>query len=1017
MLSIQVPCAGATTKFLLSGLFLSAMCLEVVLGQNEQVKITESFYQTPEKIMSAFPDPAKLPIGPDKRSWQKTWKFKQGEYSLSNIRDCPYISHFVGAYYHYNSPRTYAYGINITVSICSNPQAAVASECKSLEQSYGVKPVLGGGYGDECWVFENITKSKVNGNGEQVQGGRYAMFGRVGPAVFFVSSGSKIVSIAQVGPRSYGDVYGLCRKTVDDATAKLVSNLSFEDTGFRTPSREAFAKLFPETLPGGLKIKPVKKGYEPLATTLTPRSSTPRLAVMKGRRQYLGKNGGSVYLSITSEPELLFKQYTSITLPPNPQSEAKTHDATVAGADETCIFETKDTDDPSKGSANGYFRKGFIVGQINGPDKAMVEARIQAFLTGIGTNELATRTLTEEDEESLPIILDITAYASGHIEAERAVTIKDENPQQVVITGQVMDQDKTPIISAEVSVVELEVTAITDGAGRYRISLEFEDGKGTKAVTQDFVIQAIPGDIIVRLEPIEPNTKVAFPPVANGKAVRVRATVTADGEPHVNQRMSITYPKDFYHGTRCIDYIANPVTSGCTTWFQTDEKGQAIIEMGTPAARKDTQAIARLRHIKKFQENMFPIQGEMYFADMTTGKRTSLPMQYRCPFPRITQFATPALWAGKWPSERGRLAWTNVNACSNYSVTFHVRGDIRSIIRPGVEVSRGTYSDIHQVLSASNAYQSHYNLSLDIDTTKTGGQTLEFAIRPDMVGDDFAQLPPEWTAAVLKSQEDVLLEYAITRFGAPALGKAAQKVGRLSGHAAAKGRQLLKMGKATNAVVSKQQQLRQSYKVASEGYAAAAKMQAALIQSGKGSPTVLKAALNASRNAFNKGLTTAAKSKVVAVGGAALRGGGTVVKKTGQVLSKTLKHTDGYAAMESLTMGVTNLGFTGWKTWETRSIEIDKGGITAPEVTNSVLGLGEAVYSLAYETNAEQMLALKATWAASKAFYENHCENMKIAYGWDDAYPLPAVIRVTNADGYTAERRQVLPAKMNTKSK
>ncbi|MBT3199645.1 MAG: carboxypeptidase regulatory-like domain-containing protein [Phycisphaerales bacterium] len=626
----------------------------------------------------------------------------------------------------------------------------------------------------------------------------------------------------------------------------------------------------------------------------------------------------------------------------------------------------------------------------------------------------------------------VTAYSSGFVVQEQLVTILGPGAERIVLTGRVLDKQGAPIAGAEVNIPDYEETAYTDAKGAYSIAIEFSDGTGTQQAKQDFLLEPIPGSLVVKLESLDDPKKTPFPPLANGRAIKVRATVTADGKPYPNRRITITYPKDFYRAGRYVDYIASPITRGSATWFETDAKGQAVFSLGTPTSQKNLQKIAQAYGIRKnAQKVLFPISGELSFRDLLTRKEAKLAMVYGNPFPQITKLAIPALRAGKWPAMRSRLVWTNPRENSKYTVKLILPGTIRVKRRDGVVATPGSYTDYEQILISGGAgLASKYRLSLDIDAAAAGGSKLEFGLKPAAHGDDFNDQPKffkAWKAAMF----EVALDYAMLRLGSGMAGGFGDEPIRL----AKMGRDLGRTGKAVVGASKRGKKLADMYKMsgqfqkgvaAFQGAAAkASKMQGKMVRA-KAYWGQVRASLKAGK-LMAQNQVVSATARIASLGGQAAVKTARVVRRTGHVMHKTGKmlHAVNKGRKSShLLLNSANAAWTGYKGYRAHDREIEaSGGVSGPEVINTVIGLAEGVEGIVLSAKglagpiAEQRAVLKALWATGKVSYESYHKYMEIATGWDDAFASPARISVTNSDGYTCTRQHVLQIKYSKKNK
>lgn len=1024
-----VPTRGSLlTRIALLGLLLPGLARAVEL----------EYYRPVEEIRKVFPSPAMMPAGPVDGEWTREFISLMGE-----GKEDPEAAIFgvttqeQQAKYVFKGEEI-GFILNLRILVACDPAVQLVNQRDYRMSRYrwgGGKPPATwkpeplAKVGDECWVARMPEKRAL---GDGVPWGRIVIAGRQGRCVFVLST--DMANTTNKTLHHMDHFAAVMHKIAAGIPAEAKTRLGPADYVF--PTQDEFARMLPEATdyPADWKIvgnlKPPRLSHashrlapdllmpEISATSGAECSKTVVREVIKGGnpRKQTEQWDRSAWVKLYKVPapdrfyqEMLigtrFEDYIT-----------GTRSAANIGED-ACLKR-------SRTEARLMFRVGQYVCSVTTRDSREDKEQVSTSALAMHLAQVVVKKLGEPDPSepepgNLPLVLTVTAYAPGHIQVEEEITIESD-PQQILLSGRVLDQAGQPIPQAEVTIPEYGEMVSANDRGEFTINLEFTDGEGASELERDLVLETNPNCLVVRLEPLDVSPEKPFPPPALGEPVRVRATVLANGKPFDKRWIRIRYPETYFRDSRAAGYVSLNLAWGCDTRFYTDENGQAEISIGVPRARKDTQILAEAHGYKKFHEQLFPVRGELGFVAEDSKIEGVVTMDYGCPFPRITRLAMPELRFGDWQRERSRLKWSNPRACGNYEVLMRMPGTIRVPKRSGVEIAAGTRGAEGD--QDGKAHLVKGRLQFDYDVAAAGNTELEFGLMPTMRGSDFTDLP-DFRAALEATMWDVGSEYAVTKGGDYLLGGTGGDLSKAAYRNLSKGDDLIRAKKLFEGVGDFYQSVGRANRAAADFQKAA--------RTAKGGGRIFEGILDGFRNLLRSGRTMLYGKGATLVS----KGLGLAVKTKKSV--KTLEAArKGSPVIGFLTQAGPDTakafggaGLNIFKGAEAHSIENDKGtGITVTEGINTAIGLvegGKGIYdALAHAgkkavDSAEKLAVLKAVWGTTKAAHECYQEYIQVATGHDGVLefhggrgvrprPFVAVVSVTNEDGYTTTRRQRL---------
>ena len=477
----------------------------------------------------------------------------------------------------------------------------------------------------------------------------------------------------------------------------------------------------------------------------------------------------------------------------------------------------------------------------------------------------------------------------------------------------------------------------------------------------------------------------------------MKVTILSNGKPLADRRLTIGYPGDFEKDGFPVTYVASPVSLPCDTWFQTDAKGQATVNLGVPTVHKDLQARSELHGISRFDEKLFPFQGLLFFTETESGKTAEVRLQYRSPFPRVYQMALPTVKAGTWQSSRSNVKWRNPTKSKKFHVQIRFPGTIHIPRKdPRIRLAPEILPQAPEMIGGDASYfEKKISLPLEVQ-----GPSVHFGVKPAMSGDDFSDIP-DFEKELWKAYKQTAQEYLTTRLGGAILDNATSRLSK---------------GLRSSVMHNRNLASQSAYRAKTlthrgDSHCSMAKNQMALARAGRGSVGDVKEKLNQARKCIS-GARGATRLKQD-------------LGKTANVLNKV---RDGIrkpiAGMDKdVLLHGSSMGLEAMKGRIAYQHERDQGIPTMPEGMNSAIGLaetGESLYNAVHgfeQMNAEKVLLLKLAWNTAKTSHACYKDYAKTALGWRDVTFMPCTVEVTNDEGFTYTARRSVPVHFDRKNK
>lgn len=303
------------------------------------------------------------------------------------------------------------------------------------------------------------------------------------------------------------------------------------------------------------------------------------------------------------------------------------------------------------------------------------------------------------------IPLEVKVYAKGY-GAESDYFLTDGVPSEIAISGTVADQYGDPVIEATVVLVEKNMEAKTDSAGRYIIRAT-DNGKTPYSTTVDFTL-------IKQMSGLEARLIHTSLITANAKTTEVMLEVSDEKGPLRNKEIEISDTIGFMRGGKTISYVSTRNSNSIRG--TTDQNGQLALTLYHPDSIKELPAGLA-------PDAAFPVTGFLKVRVIETKSETTLPYSVESPFPRITDVTTGRfLEAGQWQIQPSEITIADGDSDS-FTVTLKGPGAFKA---QGDTASEGT---------------GHPRLLYH----KIEGKTFRFHYRPKFDGFDLNNQP-----AVLK---------------------------------------------------------------------------------------------------------------------------------------------------------------------------------------------------------------------------------------------------------------------------
>lgn len=485
-----------------------------------------------------------------------------------------------------------------------------------------------------------------------------------------------------------------------------------------------------------------------------------------------------------------------------------------------------------------------------------------------------------EKPDDEPWFIDVLASAPGYESKQQRLAVSGFEMSAVRVNGTVKDEQGAPLAGAVVTVDGEQ--AICDGLGRYSAQVQYVGGGGVLKRSATFALKAELGMVQARCIPQETL-------VADGSTRKVKLVLSSGGKAVAKRRLAIQYPSLFEGAGYPAGYIDPAVRPGCATWFETDEQGTAVIDLGMPSARKELPLLLNREKRERRMEQLFPVTASIGLRDITSNVTVQVPIRCESPFPRITRLAMPAVRAGKWQSSHSEMTWTNPRQEKQFTVQIRFRGSIR-VARAGGHVEEWSIK------------------------STVPGSALTFGLKPFAVGDDFADIPD-----FEKKLQDALLtnlaEYGTSRIGGILMDKASGTFNKAAGELTDRAGLYARQGKALAMRADGLTEVANAQ--LARGYSAAAKQ------------TLNRARASMTRSGVFRGLAKNMKKRAGRYTWSGVEG----LPGTGVISGDIL---DAFAGM----------GLEGWKARSAYDVEVEQGGITVPETTNTVMGLVDATTGL-----------------------------------------------------------------------
>ena len=279
-----------------------------------------------------------------------------------------------------------------------------------------------------------------------------------------------------------------------------------------------------------------------------------------------------------------------------------------------------------------------------------------------------------ESAEEARYMIEVGVSADG-FEPSTVYAPCDYEPSSVTVSGVVLDDTRTPVRGARVTLAGLGAVDSTDSDGAYSLTVPTE-GDTPFMARRDFVITRLVQDLHATLAPVSTVW-------ANGREVEAVLTVTAEGLPLAGKEITLTDWKGFSHQGRQVDYVIP--RRGNNIPLRLDDAGQARFRFEAPIVPSERGATIA------DPDSAFPVEG--HFRVMVRGQDAETECDYSVasPFPRIGQIRVPGnVDAGLWQVSPSSIVIDDPDS-SRFRVTVRGLGDFRTT-QPGAATKKGVLS-------------------------------------------------------------------------------------------------------------------------------------------------------------------------------------------------------------------------------------------------------------------------------------------------------------------------------------